>query len=244
MIAGLYECFNHWHEKGTVYVISDLHFGDKELAAGLPSRPTDEQLVNIINSTVGKSDTLIVLGDCGDPEYVSKLKGYKILIAGNHDKGLSNYKRDSVTVKYNSEKWTKQTLLKYHREHFPNQKITIEEGYDFHYPFDFWSVTVDNNLFNEVYGGPLIIGEKLILSHEPVDVPWAMNLHGHIHSKNHKNDERHYNCCADVINYKPINFNQFMKQGYLADIETIHRDTINTATKRKRKREKKNGIFC
>jgi hypothetical protein len=29
-----------------------------------------------------------------------------------------------------------------------------------------------------------------------------------------------------------------MKQGHLAHVETLHRDTINTATKRARKRKK------
>ena len=34
-------------------------------------------------------------------------------------------------------------------------------------------------VFDEVYEGALIIGEKLILSHEPVDVPYACGQRGH-----------------------------------------------------------------
>ena len=93
-------------------------------------------------------------------------------------------------------------------------------------------------LFDEVYEGPLIIGEKLILSHEPVNIPWAFNIHGHIHDIRHKNDKNHFNVCSDVINYTPINFNQWMKQGYLSKIITIHRDTINLATKRSKSKSK------
>ena len=81
-----------------------------------------------------------------------------------------------------------------------------------------------------------MLGEKLILSHEPVDVPWAFNIHGHIHDSKHKNDKRHFNVCADVIGYTPVNMNQFMKSGALAHIETIHRETIDKATVRKAKR--------
>ena len=44
------------------------------------------------------------------------------------------------------------------------------------------------------------------------------------------------NVCADVIGYVPVNMNQFMKSGAMAHVETIHRDTIDKATERKRKR--------
>ena len=69
-----------------------------------------------INSVIGKSDTLIILGDIGNIEFVRKLRGYKILIIGNHDKGASMYK----------------------------------------------------SVFDEVYTGPLIISDKIILSHQKI----------------------------------------------------------------------------
>ena len=89
-------------------------------------------------------------------------------------------------------------------------------------------------LFDEVYEGPLMIAEKLILSHEPVDVPWAYNIHGHDH-QGHKR-KNHTNVCVDVTGYQPINMNQWMKSGAMAHVETIHRDTIDKATVRKKKR--------
>ena len=81
---------------------------------------------------------------------------------------------------------------------------------------------------------PLMIAEKLILSHEPVDVPWAYNIHGHDH-KGH-NRKNHTNVCVDVTGYQPINMNQWMKSGAMAHVETIHRNTIDKATVRKKKR--------
>ena len=182
MIPGLYEIFKHW-DKQTIWIYSDPHFGDKELAAGVKNRPSDEEQIKMINSKVGRKDTLIILGDVGNIECVKQLRGYKVLIAGNHDLGLTNYKE----------------------------------------------------VFDEVYGGALFIGEKIVLSHEPVDIPFALNIHGHDHSGKH-NDVNHFNVCSDVIGYIPINFNQFMKSGPTAKIQTIHRYTINDAIKRKKKR--------
>lgn len=89
MIPGLYANYQKQWGQNTIWIISDLHFGDKELRKGIAKRPSDEQLLKNINSCVGKKDTLIVLGDVGDLSYVRKLKGYKVLIKGNHDAGSS-----------------------------------------------------------------------------------------------------------------------------------------------------------
>ncbi len=166
-----------------MWIYSDPHFGDKDLRAGMPNRPSDEELVKMINACVGRKDTIIFLGDIGDIEYARQIRGYKVLVCGNHDVGH----------------------------------------------------TVYNEVFDEVYSGPLMIGEKLLLSHEPVDVPWAFNIHGHDH-KGEKRDG-HLNVCADVIGYKPVHMNNLLaKTGILNKTESIHRQTIDKATKRKKKR--------
>lgn len=188
MIPGLYDLFQEkWVKSkgGTIWMISDPHFGDKELTAGVPDRPSDEDQIKMINSKVGKKDVLIILGDVGDVECAKKLKGYKVLIMGNHDAGKTNYQE----------------------------------------------------AFNEIYEGALMIGEKLILSHEPIDISFALNLHGHVHDRKAKTDEHHINFCSDVIGYTPINFNQLMKSGPTSKIETVHRTTIDKATKRKKGRK-------
>ena len=181
-LPGLYDCFQHWGEKNAVWVISDTHFGDKDIQKAFPNRPSDEELIKNINQKVGKTGTLLLLGDVGDIECAKQLKGYKVLICGNHDAGATNYKE----------------------------------------------------IFDEIYTGALIIGEKLILSHEPVDIPWAFDVHGHDHAGTTR--KGHLNVCADVIGYTPINFNQFLKSGASSKIQTIHRETIDKATERKKKR--------
>ena len=92
MIEGLYKPFQKWAEKNAIWVISDLHLGeDEDLRIGYPNRPGAEEIIKIVNQKVGKNGTLIVCGDAGKPELCAKLKGYKILIKGNHDIGLTAY---------------------------------------------------------------------------------------------------------------------------------------------------------
>ena len=192
MIAGLYDIFAHWHKQGTCWLISDTHFNDEELYVGTKriERADADEYVKLINSKVGRKDTLIHLGDVGDLEAMKKVRGYKVLIMGNHDTGVTKYKE----------------------------------------------------VFDEVYTGPVQIGEKLILSHEPLECGWAFNIHGHVHSFTHRDDARHMCICPEVTRqFEPINFNRLMKSGFMSKIETQHRKTINTATKRKEKRGKKLG---
>ena len=231
-IAGLYKTFNHWHQEGTLWIISDTHFGDADIRRGFPDRPADNELVKRINSYVGRKDTLIMLGDVGDISYVKQLRAkYKILIMGNHDCGRTNYERQVITQLFSKDLYTKEQVLDLMKTMYPNCRYSIEERKQLD---SFFEVSADNMLFDEVYEGALIIGEKFILSHEPVELPWALNFHGHDHQGGfHKNS---VNCCCDVIDYKPINMNQIMKQGLAAQIDTIHRETIDKATKRKKKR--------
>ena len=232
MIQGLYKIFDKWHEKGTCHIISDTHFGDKDLAVGVKNRPSDDELVRMINTKCGRTGTLIHLGDVGDPTYISRLRAdIKVLVCGNHDLGVSNYERKGGSMVFDKVDYpTKEDMAKYMKEKFPGYEIQMADM------DDFWICVYDNRLFDYIFQGPVMLSEKLILSHEPVDVPWAFNIHGHVHDKRHKNDKLHFNACLDATGYEVINFNQWMKQGHLAHVETLHRDTINTATKRKRKR--------
>ena len=186
MIEALYKPFQKWSEVGTVWIYSDPHFGDKELAAGIKDRPTAEEQVKMINAKVGRKDTLIILGDIGDIEYAKQLRGYKVLVCGNHDVGHTKYAE----------------------------------------------------VFDEIYAGPVFIADRLVLSHEPIMLDFAFNIHGHNHSSVIQ-DGKHLNVCSDMIGYTPINFNQFVKSGALAKVPSIHRVTIDGATERKQKRLKK-----
>lgn len=233
-LPGIYDAFKHW-DKQTVWIYSDPHFSDKDLECGIKNRPSDEVQIANINSCVGRKDTLIVLGDVGNIEAVRKLKGYKVLIMGNHDVGASKYKREIQTFIYDQDEYTRAEVRDMMLQQYPDHGISIEESWEFHSPFKRWVVRVDNKLFDEVYEGALIIGEKLILSHEPVDIPWLFNIHGHDHA-GHKR-ENHLNVCSDVIGYKPIHLTHYLQKcGPTAKIDTIHRATIDKAVERKAKR--------
>ena len=234
-IQGLYKCFNRWHAEGTTWLYSDPHFGDTNIL----DVPSDEEKVQKINSKVGRKDTLICLGDVGDVECIKKIRArYKILIMGNHDAGRTNYERKVYRESFPMEDYTEEEALEAMKKMFPNCRYHVEEIYQFHGRFCYWSITADNLLFDEVYEGPVMIAEKLILSHEPIDVPWAYNIHGHDHAGWNKR-KNSLNVCANIINYTPINFNQWMRGGHLSHIETLHRSTIDTAVERKRKRGEK-----
>lgn len=187
MIAQFYKPFQEkWKDFQTFWIFSDTHFGDEELRNGVSGRPSDEELLKRINSKVGKKDLIFILGDVGDIEFAKRIKGYKVLICGNHDVGHTAYEE----------------------------------------------------VFDEVYQGALIVGEKIIFSHEPiVGIPWAINFHGHNHTgQRYIPGDNHYNVCADVVGYEPISLNLAMKMGLMSKIPSIHRITIDDATKRKKKR--------
>ena len=183
MIKTLYSPFRKWTEKGTLWVYSDPHFSDPDMVEMRKNYIGDDEQVARINSKVGKHDTIIFLGDIGNEEMIRKIRGYKVLIMGNHDKGASKYA----------------------------------------------------DIFDEVYEGPLFIAEKLILSHEPINLPFAVNIHGHEHRYVFR--EHHLNVCAEHIDYYPININRMIKHGILSQVESIHRATIDNATTRKKFRE-------
>lgn len=178
MIDSLYPCFRHWSAHGSVFLVSDTHFDDPDCQLMDPYWITPQEHIDRIKKLVHKNDTLIHLGDVGNPEWLKQLKCYKVLIMGNHDQSKQKFE-----------------------------------------PY-----------FDEIYGGPLMVGEKLILSHEPVDVPWAFNLHGHDHSKYNCWDRHHFNLAANVAYWDPYDLNKdFIKGGWLSHIDNIHRITIDAA---------------
>ena len=185
MIEGLYNFASKWSEKGAVFCVADLHLGESEdLRQAYPNRPSDEELVKLLNSKTGKGSTLIVCGDIGtDLDLISKLRANITLIRGNHDK-LATYYKDVVS---------------------------------------------------EYYEGMLIISPKIILSHEPFITPYMINISGHNHNGPHM-QKNLCNVCIDVMNYQPLNLNQFVKSGKLKECIDIHRETIDKQTANKKKR--------
>lgn len=206
-----------WYRGGAIYLYSDSHFGDEEMykirfpynspLTKEKIKELDEWQIKNINARVGKNDTIIFLGDVGDLNCLKKIRGYKILIMGNHEKGASNYKRviRKITI-FNSEELSDENHAR------------VE----------------DNHLFDEVYEGPLMISDRIILSHEPMDLPqYLYNIHGHDHARS-DTGKNHMNVCAEHINYTPISFTGLLKNGLLKDVESIHRIIIDRATNKKR----------
>lgn len=91
MINSLYPIFRHWSEKGSVYLISDTHFADSDCKLMDSEWISPEEQVSILQKYIHKNDTLIHLGDVGNPEYLKNVKGYKVLIMGNHDQSIKKY---------------------------------------------------------------------------------------------------------------------------------------------------------
>jgi calcineurin-like phosphoesterase family protein len=235
MLPGIYDAFQHWGEQ-TVWIYSDPHFSDEDLEYGIKNRPSDEEQIRRINAKAGRKDTLIILGDVGNIECVRKLRaGRKVLICGNHDLGATRYKREVVKRIFDQDIHPLvQEIYDIMNAEYPGWHIRVVEDWEFHAPFKRWIAYADNMLFDEVYEGALIVGEKLILSHEPVEIPWLYNIHGHDHAG--KKRKNHLNVCSDVIGYEPVNLTQKLKSGLMSAITTIHRATIDSATERKAKR--------
>lgn len=181
MIKSLYPCFQHWSAKGSVWLISDTHFDDPDCKYMNENWISPEEHIYRL-SFLTKNDTLIHLGDVGNPKYLTELKCYKVLIMGNHDQSKTKFE-----------------------------------------PY-----------FNEIYSGPLMIGPKILLSHEPIDVPWAFNIHGHDHDPENAFGCNHINLASNVVYWTPYNLDKdLIQMGWMTDIPSIHRITIDKATKQK-----------
>jgi calcineurin-like phosphoesterase family protein len=231
MIPTLYPIFQHWSKTGSVYIISDTHFGDPDREY-MGYNITEEEQINILKKKVHKTDTLIHLGDVGDPKYFENFPCYKVLIMGNHDQSKTKFeKKCNLIDLYNLT--DEEILLK-------ERKKEIDYWcYDFHAPFKRGYKT--NNLFNEIFSGPVWISDKLVLSHEPLDLrcgfdtPIAFNIHGHDHS-NWFDNGHHLNLCAEHIDYTPVSLLKLIKDGTFSKVDSIHRMTIDRATEKKLKK--------
>lgn len=266
MYRHVYDSFKYLYDKGgVIYIISDPHFSDEEMykLRGVPlirvgkslykvthfpddkdkelkAEPTtfealDMEQVKKINSRVGKNDVIIFLGDIGNIEPVKKIRGYKILIMGNHEQGASNYKRVVELKQFNYDDSDNETTFKLEEE-------AIKQGFKLEGYTQFADhlekrYSLDNHLFDEVYEGPLMINDRVILSHEPImGLPdYMFNIHGHTHS-NKIEDDHHLNVCMEVVGGVPVNFTRIIKDGLLKNISSIHQTTIEKATAKKQKR--------
>ena len=112
MIKSLYPCFQRWSEKGGVYLISDTHFKDPDRKY-MGYHISNEDQLYLLKDTCHKNDTLIHLGDVGDPEYMLDLKCHRVLIMGNHDQSIEKMEHYFDEV-YSGPLWISQKLVLSH----------------------------------------------------------------------------------------------------------------------------------
>lgn len=242
MISMLYDCFKKWSVGGSIYIISDPHFRDSNITVMNAKWISPEEHIKKIKQKVHKNDTLICLGDCGDLDYIKQLKGYKVLIKGNHDdRGDSYYKKKIEKKIYDADEYSPNIIYNELKEKYPYSNISITETWDtMHSPFHRFVATIDNNLFDEVYSGPLFIAPKILLSHEPITgMHFCMNIHGHVHNgkqvwTDNKNG-KHINLASDVSEWEVFNLGEAIKEGLVAKIDDVHRVTIDKAIEKKSK---------
>lgn len=97
--------------------------------------------------------------------------------------------------------------------------------------------------FDEVYNGPLFIADRILLSHEPIYglESFALNIHGHVHNgyetliseiEEGYCRTTHVNLASDVVKWKPMTLNFYIKAGFLSQIPNYHRLTIKKATEK------------
>lgn len=263
MKVKLYEPFMKWYHGGTIWLYGDPHFQEDTEMEKYFRWPTSEERLARINKCVTKNDTFICLGDVGDRlDLVSKIKcDYKVLITGNHDAGVENYKRVkdfhityALTKEEAKEIITNRTyyaggMIQHQIEDkWVDLKISTDIARDFeralykngdeNRPDARWEIYADNHLFDEIYKGPLFISDKILLSHEKIETPYALNIHGHHHTqpyasqalfdfKDARGDIQTYsafsiNLAADCIDFIPKRLDEILKDYPLSKINNIH----------------------
>lgn len=127
-----------------IFYISDMHFGHKNIVR-YDNRPfystqeMDDALINNWNSVVSDNDTVYILGDFSwykqakAVDILNMLKGNKVLIKGNHDKSIGDYRNKKFRV------------ADYLEIHDGERKVILS-----HYPMPFWNGQHANSI--HLYG--------------------------------------------------------------------------------------------
>ena len=149
MIDTLYDKFKPWSAKGSVYIISDTHFEDEDCKLMDVNWIEPQEHIDIIKKTVHKCDTLIHLGDVGNPKWLEQIKAYKVLVMGNHDQSATKFKSYFNEV-YTGPLFIAEKILLSHEPIISGSMWYNIHGHD-HSNNDKWSynhMNVASNIFN------------------------------------------------------------------------------------------------
>ena len=175
-----------------IYYIADIHFGDKKVFDKC-SRPfssleeMEREIIKRWNKKVGDEDTVFVLGDIAEDDYVEVikifevLKGHKHLIIGNHDLKMIEHIRDSGIF-----------------ESIEFMKLIEDAGKKVclcHYPVMDWMEF--NRDSYHVYGHIHNKTEK--------------NGFAYVEIKQYMKNKPAFNAGADVTNYEPVTLQEMIK---------------------------------
>ena len=181
----------------TIYFTADTHFGrDDFFNEGYTERPKlwknaqemDEALIKSWNETVGREDTVFLLGDFSnydDPiknqRIWNKLNGKKKLIVGNHD-----------------------TLKRIDERNFPFGKIA--------FPSCITVNTANWELFLTHFPCIDWTNKCKWINGEQVD--YSIQLYGHVHDNPvpELEGKRAYNVGVDNNNFRPISLDEILKR--------------------------------
>jgi len=207
------------------YLMSDHHFVHKRIGDFEPARILlaeqlgydnyEEMIIDLHNKTVKVDDVCLFLGDFsfGSPEpWVSRLKGIKILVIGNHDtRGDVAYQGFDYVIRGTHIDWN-GTMLKASYEDQKNSMIikTIQgKTLAFtHYPLGF------DDGYNRQEGGKIL--ERMKVQEELADsMGVEIVVHGHLHSKIAKGPLFDYiNVSGEQISFIPTKLGKLLEDYY------------------------------
>lgn len=195
--------------KGSTFIISDLHFGHKNVDKFEKIRPTiaeqegytssEEMIIAKWNATIKPDDEVLILGDYafkGIPEYTKRLNGVKYLIRGNHDRSGSHayydaefdYVYDSVVIQDGQNTYTlnqPDTYISGLSMMYKGEAVFLS-----HYPLDFY----EDHYTERRVDLTMRVAE---LTKIAKSLHTEVNIHGHTHSLN---VERGGNPALEYIN--------------------------------------------
>lgn len=185
----LSKMLNSMHPNSKVYIISDHHFGHRNIIGYGRNQfesvdDMNDYIFNTHNSIVNEDDVVIFLGDVAftstAKNIVKNMNGHKYLIVGNHDKsiGINNF-------------------LDYGFENLYRGVVKLgNDIYLSHYPLDEELIEEESELDLDTRND-LIAAVKEFKSNRD-----AKNYFGHLHTYIPLSD-KFVNCSCEMLDYKP-----------------------------------------